>query len=158
MFMIGIWIAYARWQGKMRIGFMVALCIGLVWLYVERGEQAWARLLLITIMFYLMDDGSMPASQILARMVQAVRDVFSSRISAFLGDTSYACYLLHLLIVIPVCAWLTHFDAYLGMSGWGRFFTSLLIVALPIYVGAWVLYHHIEKNGIKLGKQVIKKI
>lgn len=158
MFMIGIWIAYSRWQMRMFTGLIVALCIGFAWVYIEKGEQAWARIVLIMGMFYLMDNGTMPMTIFLQKPIHWLRDVFSSRISVFLGETSYACYLIHLLIVIPVCAWLTNFDFYTQMNGFGRFITSLLIVSVPVYFSSWLLYNYVEKNGIKMGKAFIKRL
>lgn len=158
VFLIGIWIAYSRHEGQMLIGYLVALSIGIIWFLIERSDISLARLGLLTLMFYLMDNGTLPGSRLLKKPIQRLRLTLSNKISVFLGDTSYASYLLHLLIVIPVAAWLTKYNQYMELGDISRFFTCLLLSVLPVYLGAWLLYNHVEKNGIALGKRIINMI
>ena len=155
VFMIGIWIAYSRWQGKMLVGLVISLAMTTLWFYFERGEQAFARFLLVTLMFYLMDNGSMPLSKHVRPLIDSLRKLLSAKFSVFLGEASYASYLVHLLFVIPICGVLTFYDFYIGMNGYSRFFTALIISIVPIYLTSWFLYQRIEKPGIKVGKKVV---
>lgn len=158
VFLLGIWIAYSRSQGSMKQGFMVAIGIAFVWLVIERDQVALARIFLIMLMFYMMDNGTMPFSLQLNHLVLKTRKLLSHRVSVFLGDTSYAVYLLHLLIVLPIAAWLVTFPDYLMLPGGLRFLLCLVISLPLIYAGAWLLFNNVEKNGITLGKQLIKAI
>ena len=158
VFLMGIWIAYSRWQGSMKLGFIVSLGIALIWAVIEKNPMSFARIGLVVLMFYLMDNSTMPGSQMLNTNIQKLREILSNKVSVFLGDTSYASYLLHLLIVIPVAAWLTSFDFYLALPGSLRFLACLIISMPLVYLGSTLLFKYVEKNGIALGKNSISKM
>ncbi|CCG88345.1 acyltransferase family protein [Erwinia piriflorinigrans] len=83
------------------------------------------------------------------------RKVLNNRFSAWLGDVSYSVYLLHLLIVIPAIALLlTHWNLN-EHSPVIRFSIVAAVVIPPIYLLSTVLYHFIEKSGIRLGKSIL---
>ena len=155
VFLIGIWIAVSRSHGSMKVGFWVALAISGLWLLIERDQIAVARIFLIVAMFYLMDNGTMPFSLSFRKLIEFVRQLLSNRFSKFLGDTSYSCYLLHLLIVLPVAAWLTGNSQYLALPGGLRFLTCLILCLPLIYSGAWILFNLLEIKGIALGKHFL---
>ena len=156
VFLIGIWIAYARWHGSMKLGFIASMGIALIWAILERNQIAIARVGLVVLMFYLMDNGTMPLGHSLRRLVDKLRGLLSNKLSVFLGDASYASYLLHLLIVLPIAAWLTTFPQYLALHGSTRFFICLALTLPLIYLGAYFLFHYVEKFGIDMGKLIIK--
>ncbi len=158
VFMIGIWIAVSRSQGSMKTGFLIAMAISGLWLLIERDQSAVARIFLIIAMFYLMDNGTMPFSLAFRKVIEFTRRVLSNRISRFLGDTSYSSYLLHLLIVLPIAAWLVGFNQYLALSGGLRFLTCLVLCLPLIYLGSWLLYNVLEIKGIALGKHFLSVI
>ena len=102
-----------------------------------------------------MNDGSLPGSGLLQGSIEKLRAVLSSRVSRFLGDTSYGVYLLHLLILIPVAGMLTHSTTYLALSGPLRVLVCAALVAPPVYLTAWLLFRTVETGGIRMGKRVI---
>jgi peptidoglycan/LPS O-acetylase OafA/YrhL len=155
VFLIGIWIAYSRWQGKMSFGLVISLVIGLIWVLIERNDQSLGRLVLIVVMFYLLDKDSLPATKLSRSLVKYLRMGLSTKIGIFFGEASYASYLLHLLIVIPLAAFLTTVPFYMHLNGVMRFFVCLITAAIPVYFFAWLLYLYVEKPGIKLGKKLI---
>ncbi|OKB67229.1 acyltransferase [Serratia marcescens] len=80
----------------------------------------------------------------------------TNRFSVFLGDVSYSVYLLHLLIVIPVVAYLLSNTSFAELSSVMRFIVASGII-LPVTYGiATLLYHFVEKPGIKLGKMLLR--
>jgi peptidoglycan/LPS O-acetylase OafA/YrhL len=132
---------------------LVLIAVGLV----ERSDQAAGRLLVVIGMFYLMNDGSLPGSRLLQGVVGKSRAVLSSRVSRFLGDTSYGVYLLHLLILIPVAGMLTQSTAYLALSGPVRLLVCVALVAPMAYLIAWLMFRTVETGGIRMGKRVIQQ-
>ncbi|MDT0206433.1 acyltransferase family protein [Serratia marcescens] len=92
-----------------------------------------------------------------ARVLSLPRWFLTNRFSVFLGDVSYSVYLLHLLIVLPVVAYLLSNTSFAELSSLMRFIVASGII-LPITYGiATLLYHFIEKPGIKFGKMLISR-
>lgn len=92
-----------------------------------------------------------------ARVLRLPRWFLTNRFSVFLGDVSYSVYLLHLLIVLPVVAYLLSNTSFAELSSLMRFIVASGII-LPITYGiATLLYHFIEKPGIKFGKMLISR-
>ncbi|MFN3847565.1 MAG: hypothetical protein ACK4RZ_17350, partial [Paracoccaceae bacterium] len=48
--------------------------------------------------------------------------ILDTRLLRWLGDTSYSVYLVHLLLLVPIAAWLLDFEWYLQATGILRFF------------------------------------
>lgn len=158
LFLIGIWMATSRLQGSMLVSLLLSMpVLAGVWM-IERSDQAIGRMVLVVGMFYLMNNGTLPGSLRLDRLIQRLRGILSARLSRFLGDTSYSVYLLHLLLVIPVAGLLTRHAAYLEAPGWVRFMTCFAIVVPAVYLISWSLYRLVELPGIRIGKIVIKRL
>ncbi len=156
VFFIGIWIAVSRNQKSMRKGLVIALLIAIMWIVFEKSQVSIARFFLVLIMFYLMNNGTLPATNFLLRVLDKIRIAFSSRVSRFLGDTSYSTYLLHLLIVLPVAGALARHSGYVALPPLVRFSLCLIIAMPVVYILSWGLFELIEKNGIKLGKYFLR--
>lgn len=155
VFLIGMWIAQARSERSMRNGFLVGVGLAMMWLLLERSEVALARVLLVTGMFYLMNNGTLPGSDALAGATIGLRKLLSNRVAMFLGETSYSVYLVHLLIVLPVAGLLAREAAYVQLPGALRF-VIVIAIAMPIsYVLGWLLFNSVEKRGIQMGKHVL---
>ncbi|AYZ33807.1 acyltransferase [Serratia sp. FDAARGOS_506] len=91
------------------------------------------------------------------RVLRLPRWVLTNRFSVFLGDVSYSVYLLHLLIVLPAVAYLLSNASFAELSSVMRFIVAAGII-LPLTYGiATLLYHFVEKPGIKLGKMLISR-
>lgn len=88
---------------------------------------------------------------------KAISDLLSGRVARFMGDTSYAVYLLHLLLVIPTAAMLSRSQAYLAMPATMRFALCATLVIPAAYIGAWGLFRWVEKPGIRLGKRLLAR-
>jgi len=85
------------------------------------------------------------------------RWILTNKFSVYMGDVSYSVYLLHLLIVLPVVAFLLSNTQFAGWPSAVRFIAASAII-LPLTYGiASLLYKFIEKPGIKLGKSLISR-
>jgi peptidoglycan/LPS O-acetylase OafA/YrhL len=158
VFLIGIWIAISRDQKSMRTGLLISLSLAALWVIIERSPLSVARVFLVAVMFYLMDNGTLPASQFLQSGIDKIRNILSSSVSRFMGDTSYATYLLHLIIVLPVAGKLAQLPQYQVLNPAFRFGICLLVSMPIIYTISWLLYHSVEKSGIQAGKMVLQVI
>lgn len=158
VFLIGIWIAVSRDQKSMRTGFFISLSIAILWVIFERTPLSVARVFLVVLMFYLMNNGTLPASQFLEYAIGKLRNILASSVSKFLGDTSYASYLLHLIIIIPIAGMLAQMPKYQVLPQSIRFGICLLISVPIIYTISWLLFQSVEKNGIKYGKAFLQTI
>lgn len=155
VFLIGMWIAQARAERTMHIGFLGGVGLAMMWLYLERSQVAVARVFLVVGMFYLMNNGTLPGSNALAGATVGLRKLLSNRIAMFLGETSYSVYLVHLLVVLPVGGLLARQAAYVQLPSVVRF-GIVIAIALPIsYAIGWLLFNSVEKKGIQMGKQVL---
>ncbi|MBP0596924.1 acyltransferase [Herbaspirillum sp. LeCh32-8] len=165
VFMAGMWIAIGRQNGAMTRALAAALAMMVIWALVGRhlhaGEpriQILCRLCIVVGMFYLMNDGSLPGSALLARPVAWLRGKLSGRVARFLGDTSYCTYLLHLLILLPVAGTLAGRADYVALPSPLRFLLCLALVLPPVYLISWGLFRTVETYGIHLGRKVVKAV
>ncbi len=92
-----------------------------------------------------------------SNMLRFPRWILTNKVSVLMGDVSYSVYLLHLLIVLPIIAFLLSNTPFAGLPPIIRFITASAII-LPLTYGiAVLLYKFIEKPGIQLGKWVISR-
>jgi peptidoglycan/LPS O-acetylase OafA/YrhL len=156
LFFIGIWIAISRLEGDMRLALAASLAVLAGIVLFETSYLAMTRIGMVMIMFYLMDNGSLPGSALLATATTRIREMLSSRLAKFLGDTSYGVYLLHLLLLIPAAGMLTQLEGYLALADPFRLAVCLVLVAPAVYLLAWGLFRTVETGGIQLGKVAIR--
>ena len=78
--------------------------------------------------------------------------VFSNRASRWLGDVSYGVYLIHLLVMLPVCGWLAL--SFPTLEPLPRFLAALTLTCVLTYGLAWLCYRFIEEPGIALGRKM----
>lgn len=74
----------------------------------------------------------------------------------WLGELSYGVYLIHLLILQPVIAWLI-IPYGSGLAPAAKFMVAFTMTAAVSYPLAWAGYKFVELSGQRLGKQVIAK-
>ncbi|MBL8013687.1 MAG: acyltransferase, partial [Candidatus Omnitrophica bacterium] len=93
----------------------------------------------------------------LNKIVIVAEHVLSNRITRWLADMSYAAYLVHLLIMIPLGELFLKSHLYAQAPGSARFALILVCTVIPTYSMAWVLYKFVEQPGILFGKKLINK-
>lgn len=155
VFVIGSWIALARHSGERR-GMLPALLCSLVLCSVDiieyRNSGAVGFLLLVVMLFYLADDGTLPRFRWFDAPILLARRFLSSPPCFFLGKISYSFYLVHLMILIPLAGHLTRYSAYLDMPSVFRFACCSLGAGTLSLALSWVLFKTIEGPGIVAGK------
>jgi peptidoglycan/LPS O-acetylase OafA/YrhL len=155
VFFIGIWLAVGRQRNTLPTLLLVALLVAGFEARHLQGESI-GRIIIVIVMFYLLDEStSLPMSQLLRTFFIRLRTALARPAGRFLGETSYAVYLLHLLVVLPVAGTLVLQPWYVEESPWVRFGICVLAVAAVVYPIAWLLYRTVEISGIRLGKRVI---
>jgi len=161
VFVLGIWIALSRGRaakGGMRLPLAVATAVCLAVFAMDRSSESVGRLLLVVALFYLMDDGSLPASAALRRPVLTARRLLAAPLSRFAGDTSYGFYLVHLLVLIPVAGWLAGHPEYLALPVFARFVLCAGIAGALSLSVAWLLFRSVETAGIRAGKRALNTL
>jgi peptidoglycan/LPS O-acetylase OafA/YrhL len=78
--------------------------------------------------------------------------LMSNTVSRFFGDVSYGVYLIHLLVMLPVCGWLARTQP--GLAPEPRFAAALALTLGLTYGLAFVAYRLIETPGIALGRRL----
>ncbi len=157
VFLAGILIAFSRKSDKAGLLLAVSLIYPGLQFLINRNGESLMLVALVTAMFYLTDNGKLPGSAYLQAGKMAVRRAFAGKLAVFLGSTSYATYLLHLLIVLPAAGALAQFPDYVAMNQYLRFFAVLALVLPIVYLLSWLLYQAVEQPGIKAGKLVIRR-
>lgn len=157
VFLAGMLIAFGRKGRNMKRLFVVALLYPCLQLLQNRDGEHLMLVALIAAMFYLTDEGELPGAAYLLPVKRGARQAFAGRIAMFLGSTSYATYLLHLLIVLPVAGALARLPGYVAMNQYLRFAAVLALVLPVVYLLSWLLYRMVEQPGIKAGKLVIRR-
>lgn len=154
MFVSGILIAIGRHRDTLRRSLLMATAFAFaVCVYAPSPESA-LRIGMIVAVFYLFHEGALPSHPALEGLLARIRRVLGSAPGHFLGEISYSVYLVHLLVLIPVAAYLLRYEWYVAGSGALRFGTCLLI-ALPVIYGLSALAHLlIEQPGIRYGKKL----
>ncbi|MFT4174118.1 MAG: acyltransferase [Rhodocyclaceae bacterium] len=156
VFFIGIWVASSRVVGSMRLPLVVAVltCVGS---YIATGyTEAIARLLMVVGFFYLFDNGTLPRIPGIDTLRAGVVRLCSARPAVFLGDTSYAVYLVHLLVLMPVAGNFALREWYRDLGQWDRFALCFAVSTPIIYALAWALHVCVERPGIAAGRAVVQ--
>ena len=144
-FLAGMAIAYA-YLSKDNKKKLLWILLGAVSIY---GSEVQVVIIAAVLVFLLIFDPE--KNELLSK-------IGSWKVFKFFGDTSYSVYLVHLLIMYPILYFLFEYPWFLAMSDSIRFAVSLLIISPIVYGCAYVLYQVVESNGIRLGKEIIKKL
>lgn len=158
VFLVGILISVGRQRGAMASTLFVSLAMVLVSFVFDSPVISFVRLVMVVCLFYLMDNGSLPCGRWVQFFVDRLRYIFSTKLAVFLGNTSYAVYLLHLLVLLPIAGALVSRSWYLEFSGGVRASICFFLTSVIVYPFAWFLYELIEKRGISYGKNVLRRM
>lgn len=89
------------------------------------------------------------------QFLRAASTILGNRFAQFLADVSYGVYLLHMLIMIPVLAWLCRIPAFLVLYRPLRFLVLTVLAGPVTYTLAWILFRLVELPGIRVGKALL---
>ncbi len=153
LFAAGMLIALStRGQGWMKWLFLLAACAA-VFVPLGGGRDALHRTIKVLIVagfFALLYKDMLPLAA--RRVVNVLDMVFSNPVSRWFGDLSYGTYLIHLLVMLPVCGWLA--NAYPAMAAFPRFWAALALTIPITYALAFAAYRLVELPGISWGRHV----
>lgn len=148
-FIAGMLLSVASWAGGRTDDKVLAAAL----VMLLAGWNGRLMLPLITmLLFCVMGDAAVWGGGI-----KIVRAMFSCRPARFVGDVSYAIYLVHGAVIAVVGSRLLQWSA---LSAWSKseqvclMTLVVVIITLPL---AWLLHVLVEKPGISLGKRVLSK-
>ncbi len=152
VFLAGMLAAQSmRVQGRTRLGLAVLASLMIVIPLDGSRRDLLVRLAMAVGFLALLHSASFPDTP--RRMLRTVASKLAGRSAHFLGEMSYGLYLVHLLVLLPVCAWIaTHHAAW---GGKGRLGLALAITVPVSYLIAWVGHVAIEQPGIRLGRRCL---
>jgi len=155
VFFAGMLIAAALKAPRLQAWLFIACAFGLVMLPVHpvpHGlSQTGIRLLSAVILAGTTNLALVPRRLLLRRAATALSNLLGNRLGVFLGDASYAVYLIHLLVMLPVAAFV---HPHLADQKWLAFTAVALLVIAIVYPIAMLLHHAVERPGIDAGKKV----
>jgi peptidoglycan/LPS O-acetylase OafA/YrhL len=157
LFAAGMLIAMSvRAEGRSKWLFVLAAC-AVIFVPLGGGRDALHRAIKIVIVlgfFALMYRDLLPI--VVRRAVGILDFVLSNPLSRWIGDLSYGVYLIHLLVMLPVCGRLATIAP--GLSALPRFWIALLATIVITYGLAYLAYRCVELPGIGWGRQVAGRL
>jgi peptidoglycan/LPS O-acetylase OafA/YrhL len=158
VFLIGMFIAYGVARRDLRAPMLlVALLVALA--FAVRRDHTTFTLAALSVGFALLVGGAwLPGVGALHRAFAPIRRALASPVGHWLGETAYSLYLVHLLVLLPVAAWLAGFEGYLQLKSSLRFAlagTITLVVSLSI---STLIHFWVERPGIALGKRLVHRL
>ena len=158
VFLIGMFAAYGVARRDLRAPAALVLLIVAATLASQR-DHASLTLAVMAAGFTLLVGGAyLPGVGALHRGLMPIRRVLASPLGHWAGETAYSLYLVHLLILLPVAAWLTGFDGYLQMKSSLRFALCGAITLTLSLTLATLIHRWIEQPGIALGKRLVRRM
>ena len=156
LFAAGMLIAAsARAEGPMKFMFWLGACAAI---FVPLGggrdmEHRIIKIIMVSGFFGLIYRDSLPKIGALA--IRPLDWIFSNPFSRWIGDLSYGAYLIHLLVLLPVCGLLAR--QWPEMTAMPRFWAALALTIPLTYALAWLAYRYIEQPGIAVGRRLAGK-
>ncbi|MBB1247621.1 acyltransferase family protein [Rhizobium sp. G21] len=153
LFAAGMLIAMSlRAEGQAKWLYLISAC-AVVFVPLGGGRDSLHRAIkigLVLAFFAFLYRESLP--NFAQKALGGVDWLLSNAVSRFFGDVSYGVYLIHLLVMLPVCAWLARTQP--GLSPEPRFAAALALTLAITYGLAYLAYRLIELPGISLGRRL----
>lgn len=143
--------ADAKWRWILILG-----AIAVIFVPLGGGRSAMHRGIKIGIVLgflALLYKDKLPA--VLKWPTNVLDRLFSNAPARFIGDVSYGVYLLHLVVMLPVCGWLAL--NWPTMEAFPRFWAALALTIPITYSVAYLCYRFIEQPGIGLGRRIASR-
>ncbi|AQZ88855.1 acyltransferase [Escherichia coli] len=115
-------------------------------------KQLVIQIILCAFIFYIVNGDDVSKQNELKKQIKRT---LNNKFSVWLGDVSYSVYLIHLLIVTPVCAFLLNHSEIHHEPAFLRLFITSIICFPIVYSLSYISYLSIEKPCIKIGKKII---
>jgi peptidoglycan/LPS O-acetylase OafA/YrhL len=112
------------------------------------------RLGLVTAFFALIFHHHLP--QRLAGPLKRLSDFMGNRFCHELGELSFGAYLIHLLVMQPVIAYLIHSYGH-SISDFHRFLLSVVITIPIVYALSAIGHRFVEMQGQKVGRMLTRR-
>jgi peptidoglycan/LPS O-acetylase OafA/YrhL len=159
VFFAGMLIAAALKARGFQAWLLIACALGLIVLPVHPVSQGLTqvgvRLLSALVLAGATNLALIPDRLLLRRAATFLSNLLGNRLSVILGDASYAVYLVHLLVMLPVAA-LVH--SHLQGHKWLAFGAVAGLVIAIVYAIALILNRAVERPGIAAGKKVASRL
>lgn len=170
--MIGLYLtptAFGLWPQPSMLGFKIAVflvgALIAVFAHGRRDSEIVALLILAT-----WACGGLVLKLIVATIIalaaapkeyghvrRVTTRILSLPICRWLGDVSYGVYLLHMMLLTPMCAMLNRVPAFLAQPAPMRFAFAFAIASTLLFPLAYALHLFIEKPGIEAGRKLLAK-
>ncbi|MBB4479153.1 acyltransferase family protein [Rhizobium etli] len=154
IFAAGMLLAGALWTTKKRT-YLFSGIAGLLVLVPVGGDMDALhhamRIILVLTFFALIHTERLPYAA--AKMMRPVSEWLGKGFFHNLGELSFGAYLIHLLVMQPVVAYLIKTTDINDPTRWAL----TLLITVPIVYGlAWVGYKFIEMPGQSIGRELTK--
>lgn len=87
----------------------------------------------------------------------AIRRFLSTRFSVFLGDISYALYLLHYLLLCSLTAWLYFWMRDLQIGRPEAILYAALATVPPLFLASWLFYRYVDLPSTRFARAIGKR-
>jgi peptidoglycan/LPS O-acetylase OafA/YrhL len=153
LFAAGMLVAMSmRIEGRQKWLYLLA-AIAVIFVPLGGGRTLlhWSIKIAIVLGFFLLIyRARLPA---ILRIPAGLLDkLFSNPLGRFAGDLSYGVYLIHLLVMMPVCGWLAL--EWPELVPFTRFWLALALTGAITYALAYIAHRFIEQPGIGWGRQL----
>jgi len=115
-------------------------------------------IVVLAALIFLMTAESDSGEPMVGRAKELLDGLLSNRVTRFMADMSYGVYLVHGFFISFAGGWLFRQPAFLRWRPIERVALLVCITVVGSYSVACLLYHLVEKRGIKLGQMIIKRI
>jgi peptidoglycan/LPS O-acetylase OafA/YrhL len=91
------------------------------------------------------------------RLLPRLNRLLSLKLFRFLGDISYAVYLVHVLILIPIVYLLVQLPGFMALESTTRFILALGVTGPIVILVSHVLFRAVELSGIRMGRRFLSR-